>query len=62
MREAIAQLSIGSRELVAADHLTASAAVVSGRVNSGPERAKLLTQAIAFVQRNEAAGGNQLSA
>lgn len=56
----IAQLRIGSRELIAADHVTASAAVISARVRRGPERVKLLTQAISTVQRVTAEGGNRV--
>lgn len=62
LRGAIAGLGIGNREFMAADHVTASAGVVTGRVKSGPERAKLLMQAIANVQRTAADGGDRLMA
>jgi phosphoserine phosphatase RsbU/P len=57
---AIAKLDIGNREFIAADHVTASAAAVTGRVKQAPERAKLLMQAIASVHAGAAAGGNQV--
>ncbi len=60
LRGAIAALRIGNRELVAADHITASASVVTGRAKGGAERAKLLMQAIANVQRITADGGDRL--
>jgi PleD family two-component response regulator len=60
LRGAIAALRIGNRELVVADHITASAAVVTGRAKGGAERASLLMQAIANVQRTTADGGDRL--
>jgi PleD family two-component response regulator len=60
LRSAIAGLAIGNRELMAADHVTASAAVVTGRVKGGPDRARLLMQAIANVQRTADDGGDQM--
>jgi PleD family two-component response regulator len=60
LRAAIAELGISNCELVAADNVTASAAVVTGRAADGPERARLMMQAIANVQRAAADGGNQL--
>jgi phosphoserine phosphatase RsbU/P len=60
MCTAIAQLDIDDREFITADHVTASAAVVTGRVKRGPERVKLLMQAIASVERSTAEGGNRV--
>jgi len=60
LRAAIAELGIGNRELLAADHVTASAAVVTGRARGGPDRAKFLMQAIASVQRGTADGGDRM--
>jgi PleD family two-component response regulator len=60
MCTAIAQLGSGDREFITADHVTASAAVVTGRVKRGPERVKLLMQAIASVERSTADGGNHV--
>jgi PleD family two-component response regulator len=60
MCTAIAQLGVDNREFITADHVTASAAVVTGRVKRGPERVKLLMQAIASVERSTAEGGNRV--
>ena len=59
MCTAIAQLGIDSREFITG-HVTASAAVVTGRVKRGPERVKLLMQAMASVERSTAEGGNRV--
>jgi phosphoserine phosphatase RsbU/P len=58
MCAAIARLGIDSQELAGAGNVTATAAVVTGRVKRGPERVKLLMQAIASVERSTADGGN----
>jgi phosphoserine phosphatase RsbU/P len=60
MCDAIARLGIDYQEFIAAGHVTASAAVVTGRVKRGPERVKLLMQAIASVERSAADGGNRV--
>jgi len=60
MCAAIAQLGIDNHEFTA-DHVTASAAVVTGRVKRGPERVKLLMQAIASVERSTAEGGDRIA-
>jgi phosphoserine phosphatase RsbU/P len=60
LRASIATLGIGNREFIDTDHVTASAAVASGRVRNAAERSKLLTQAIAGVQRSAAEGGNKV--
>ena len=60
MCAAIAQLGIDNREFIGTDHVTASAAVVTGRVKHGPERVKLLMQAIAGIERSTADGGNRV--
>jgi sigma-B regulation protein RsbU (phosphoserine phosphatase) len=62
MTDAICALRIINRETIAADHVTASAAVVSGRVKRGADRVQLLTQAISSVQRTSAEGGNRIVA
>ncbi|MBV9953810.1 MAG: response regulator [Pseudolabrys sp.] len=62
IRAAIAKLNIASSETVATDHITASTAVMSGRVQRGPARVRLLTQAINLVQRTAAEGGDRLVA
>jgi phosphoserine phosphatase RsbU/P len=60
LRGAIAGLAIGNREFIAQDHVTASVAVVSGRVSHAAERTKLLMRAIAGVRRSAAEGGSHL--
>ena len=60
VRAAIARLAIPNREFVTSDRVTASAAVVSARVQGGSERVKLLMKAIAGVQRSSAAGGDRM--
>ena len=60
MCTAIAQLGFDNHEFTAADHVTASAAVVSGHVKRGPERVKLLMQAMASVERSTAEGGDRI--
>jgi PleD family two-component response regulator len=60
MCAAIAQLGKDNREFITADRVTASAAVVTGHVKRGPERVKLLMQAIASVERSTADGGNRV--
>lgn len=60
MCAAIARLGIDNQEFIASGQVTASAAVVTGRVKRGPERVKLLMQAIASVERSTADGGNRV--
>ena len=60
LRKAVAQLGIANAESVAADHLTASVAVASGRVRGGIDRVSLMTGAIAGAQGAAAAGGNRV--
>jgi PleD family two-component response regulator len=61
LRAAVAGLAITNREFVAADHATASAAVVTGRVGHGSEGTRLLLQAITGVQRDLAEGGDRIT-
>ena len=60
LRKAVAQLAIANRESIAADHLTASVAIASGRVQGGIDRVNLMTGAIAGAQGAAAAGGNRV--
>ncbi len=60
LQAAVAQLGLTNRETIAVDRMTASIAVVTGRVSRGVNRVRLLTQAIATVQRTSADGGNQV--
>jgi sigma-B regulation protein RsbU (phosphoserine phosphatase) len=62
IRAAIARLDISNREFIASDRVSASAAVVSARVQGGADRVKLLMKAIAGVQRSAAAGGDRILA
>jgi len=60
LRSAVFDLRIAHTEAIAADHVTASLAVVTGRPNSRIDRLNLLNHAIAAVPRIEAAGGNRV--
>jgi phosphoserine phosphatase RsbU/P len=60
LRRSVAELAITNRELIAADHVTATVAVASGRVRSGIDRVELLTQALAAAQSSSAAGGDRV--
>jgi sigma-B regulation protein RsbU (phosphoserine phosphatase) len=62
LRNTVARLKLRNGEAIVADHLTASVSAVSGTVRRGPDRAHLLTQAIATVQKAAEAGGNRLLA
>ena len=55
-------LAIANPESIAADHVTASVAVVTGRSDAGIDRAQLLTRAIARCAGVAAAGGNRVVA
>ena len=59
LRAAVAKLGIASPEAIAAHHLTASVAVVTGRLN-GADRIHLLTRAIATLTDITAAGGDRV--
>jgi PleD family two-component response regulator len=60
LRAAVSHLAIANSESIAADHVTASVAVVTGRVRRGVDRIHLLTHAISTVQGAAAAGGNRV--
>jgi GGDEF domain-containing protein len=62
LRNAVAKLKLRNGEAIAADHITASVSAVTGTVRRGPDRAHLLTHAIATVQQAAEAGGNRLLA
>lgn len=59
---AVSRLRLSNSESVAADHVTASVAVVTGQVRRGTDRVQLLTYAISHVQAAAAAGGNRIAA
>ena len=50
LRTAVSQLAIANSEAIAADHVTASVAVVSGSVRRGLNRVHLLTHAISILK------------
>jgi PleD family two-component response regulator len=60
LRQAVAKLAIANSEAIAADHVTASVAVATGRVRSGVDRVELLTRALSSAQAAAAAGGNRV--
>jgi GGDEF domain-containing protein len=59
LRVAVSKLKIANPESLAANHVTASVAVVTGRINRS-DRLQLLTQALSAIPRIAAAGGNRV--
>lgn len=59
---AVSKLEIANSEAVAADHVTASVAVVTGSVHRGIGRVHLLTHAISTIKGAVTAGGNKVVA
>jgi PleD family two-component response regulator len=59
---AVSRLRLPNSESIAADHVTASVAAVTGKVRRGVDRVQLLTQAISQVQNATASGGNRVLA
>jgi sigma-B regulation protein RsbU (phosphoserine phosphatase) len=62
LRNTVARLKLKNGDAIATDHMTASVSAVTGTVRRGPDRAHLLTHAIATVQQAAEAGGNRLLA
>ena len=62
LRQSVARLAIANQEAIAADHVTASVAVATGKVRGGTDRVELLTKTIARAQAAAAAGGNRVVA
>jgi phosphoserine phosphatase RsbU/P len=62
LRKSVATLAIANGEAIAADHVTASVAVATGKVRAGTDRVELLTKAISRAQATAAAGGNRVVA
>jgi phosphoserine phosphatase RsbU/P len=60
LRAAISRLRIANPESIAADHVTASVAVITGRVRGGAGRIQLLTRAISALSNVAAAGGDRV--
>ncbi len=62
LRASVARLAIHNSESIVADHVTASVAVVTGRVDGWIERAHLMTRAVLAVPGVSASGGNRVVA
>lgn len=60
LRISVEDLRIANPEAICADHVTASVAVITGRVSGCIDRVHLLTRAISAVPRAAAAGGNRV--
>jgi sigma-B regulation protein RsbU (phosphoserine phosphatase) len=60
LRGCIARLAIRTGEAIAADHVTATVAVMTGRVQNRIDRVQLLTRAVNSAQEAAAAGGNRV--
>lgn len=62
LRASVFNLGIKNSESIAANHITASVAVVSGHVDQPTDSVHLLTRALSAVPRIAAAGGNRVLA
>jgi len=62
LRTMVAELRLPNSESVVSDYVTASVAVMTGRVNRAADRVHLLTQAISRVHEAADSGGNRLLA
>jgi PleD family two-component response regulator len=62
IRATVSHLKLANAESIAADHVTASVSVITGRVNGGEERVQLMTRALAAVQAAASAGGDRVTA
>jgi phosphoserine phosphatase RsbU/P len=60
LRAAISDLMIANPESIAANHVTASVAVITGRIKDGAGRIQLLTRAISVLSKVAAAGGDRV--
>jgi PleD family two-component response regulator len=60
LRAAISRLRIANPESIAADHMTASVAVITGRVKGGAGRIQLLTRAISALSNITTTGGDRV--
>ena len=60
LRASVSNLGIANPESIAADHVTASVAVVTCKAGLASERLQLLTRAISSVSKLAAAGGNRV--
>jgi PleD family two-component response regulator len=62
LRTVISQLRIANSEAIAANHVTASVAAVTGRVHDGADRVQLMARAISAAQTVASTGGNRVAA
>jgi PleD family two-component response regulator len=62
LRATVSKLDIVNSESIAADHVTASVAVATGKIGASLDRVYLLTNAISTVRSAQAAGGNRVIA
>jgi len=62
LREAVSALDMVNSESIAANHVTASVAVATGRTDASRDGMQLLTNAITTARNAEAAGGNRVVA
>jgi PleD family two-component response regulator len=60
LRASVSRLGIANPESMAANNVTVSVAVATGRINHKTDRVDLLTRAISAVPRVTAAGGNRV--
>jgi PleD family two-component response regulator len=60
LRTSVANLRVDNPESIAANHVTVSVVVVTGKASRNSERLELLTRAISSVSRVAAAGGNRV--
>jgi phosphoserine phosphatase RsbU/P len=60
LRAAISGLRLANPESIAANHVTASITVVTGRAAPGIDRVRLLTRALSALQKTVAAGGDRV--
>jgi PleD family two-component response regulator len=60
LRAAISGLRLANPESIAANHVTASITVVTGRAAPGIDRVRLLTRAMSALQKTVAAGGDRV--
>jgi phosphoserine phosphatase RsbU/P len=60
LRASISGLKIRNRESVAADHITASISVVTGKIRQGKDCVHLLTRAVSAVRQGAKVGSNRV--
>jgi PleD family two-component response regulator len=60
LRASVSKLRLSNPESIAASHVTASVAVVTGMVSRGVDSVRLLTRALSVIPKVVAAGGNRV--